>query len=541
MPRRFLLLILLLFGWLPEAAADFVDHFATSKDIGPAKVPHDGFSRILVIPVNLDTHHRARLDLDEIKRFYSDQGPDRLSFPRYWRDMSGGRFRLDADVVEPVDYASCPLPPTAPDCTPVRGDISAAALGVPLIREILKRAKGEHNVDFSRYDQNGPTGKPDGYLDGLILILNGSHFGVALPFGLLDESLAFKADGVTVTAAALTSGPHALAVSLHEFGHLLGFADLYDEWGRSNGLALSLMGSWNYRTDELPRLDAFSLYRIGWAEAEQISGTRRLLVPGASTGKVLKLGTGKEFLLVENRGPDGPYDRSLGARGLAVFRVNLERLPDPEPLGFIRRVADCPNCRRFAPLVANVQADRRFEMEYRLRRFDRNDLFRNGDFLLPGPKNTPFSASRVDFDSNLLSGVPSGLSITEVDALSRLPLVAVTVSAPPLPDPCADLRCPGDRVCRRGRCESPLLASAPPSPNPKHHTPSMAMPAFAARSAAGEGCNTMDFEFLDWRVISILLFVLWIVLRPHIRRRYEQHLRKKGLLKDDENLKGRFG
>ena len=59
---------------LPAAAGDtFTDHFANRDDIGQYKVPRKGQSRILVVPVQInsvDGEQRPPVDLAGIKAFF---------------------------------------------------------------------------------------------------------------------------------------------------------------------------------------------------------------------------------------------------------------------------------------------------------------------------------------------------------------------------------------------------------------------------------------------------------------------------------------
>ncbi len=542
-----MLLLSLSFFFASDAFAGFVDHLARTDDIGPAKVPHQGSSRILVIPVNLDTAHRKRLDMQAIRRFFTDE-PGRFTFPGYWRVNSVGRFRVEADVARPVNFKGCPLPLSQKGCTPRRGDVTAAAYGIPLVHEILRRAKAESELDFRRYDTNGPAGKPDGYADGVVILLNGEWFGVALPFGVTELRLALTLDGVTVTMAALASGPRALPMSVHEFGHLLGFADLYDEWKRTYGTALTIMGAWRYEEGDVPLLDPFSRMQAGWAEVIQVRGTLQALIPPADSGAVYRLGSGREFFLVENRRPRGPYDRAVGRPGLAVYHVNLDRLPSAGRYDFVRTVADCPNCRRWRPFIMNVPADRLFESQYRLRPFDPGDLFRTGDALLPKASGLRLSPSNVWFASNAYSGRYTGVSITEIDSDSMLPSIRATLQGPESSNACREIRCPSDRTCLHGSCVK-TSDFAMDSGVSKTTSILAARPAFAPalENAPADAASVEEeapdeaVEFgPDWRLISFLPLVLWFLFRNRLRRRVEKRMKRNGVLEEDAELKNRF-
>ena len=509
--------------------AGFVDHFTNPNDVGRYKVPHLGKSRILVIPVNLDTRHLKRLDIEAVKRFFKEKKGS-FTFPGYWRDNSRGRFRVSADIARPVEFRRCPLPVSKKKCTPTRRDISALTYGIPLVRTIIRRAHKESRLDFRNYDKNGRQGKPDGWADGVIIIVNAGRFGVALPFGLVDGRYEMVIDGVRINMAAIASGKRALPMSVHEFGHLLGFADLYDEWRRTYGLVLSPMGTWGYSTGDVPLLDAFSKMRIGWAELEEVSGIREVMIPPAITGKVYKLGRGREFFLVENRQKKGVYDRNVGTPGLAVYHVNLDRQPSQAKYGFIKTVADCPNCRRFRPFVMNVQADRRYDLQYRLARFQPGDLFRTGDTLIPGAVNMRLSPSNPWFSSNAYSGRPTAVSITDIDSDSFLPNIRATLGAPVLDESSGEIRCRKGGMRHDGRCTEIKREDDGIAPSGGNLEAALgglrAIPAFASAEA---GCFLIDTKNLklDWRIFTVLLLAAWLLLRKRFRNRHEKRLEEK--------------
>lgn len=514
-----------LFIYTP-AQAGFIDHLADLSDIGPAKVPNRGHSHILVIPLELDAGRLPPLDLPRIRRFFTDDPENRrVSFPGYWRVASAGRYRVSATVTDAVRITGCPFS-GGQDCTPARGDLRALVAGVPLLRRVILQAIEENGLDLRDFDRNGPATGPDGWIDGVILIVNGGWFGVALPFGLLHPEWTIERDGVRIPKVAIASGPRALPMSLHEFGHLLGFADLYDEWKRSFGLSFSLMGGWRY-DDTTPLPDAFSRMRIGWAQVEQVEGLRRVKIdPAAMGGKIYKLGDGREFFLVEARAPLGVYDRVTPQPALAVYQVNLDRAPGSGPNAYLRTVTDCPNCRRFRPFLMNVQADGRFDLQWKTRRGEPADLFGLGDALLPGPRRLRLSPSNTWLASNTYAGVPTGVSITEIDPVSQAPAVLATLNGPRSPRACARIRCPAGSLCMEGRCVSARSPDYPQGPG------TLPLPAFAADPPPTLAPDPAppapppvtppepDADAVDWRPLSVLLLLLWfLVLRPRLKRR----------------------
>lgn len=138
-----------------------------------------------------------------------------------------------------------------------------------------------------------------------------------------------------------TEGAHTatLGIIAHEFGHDLGWPDLYDIDGTSSGIGgWSLMsgGSWGTRTllGDSPVLpDAWSKYYQGWTTPIEVTSSTVASIGQASTspsvyrmlanpGGVDEPGTGSgEYFLVENRQPNG-LDYALPGCGLIVYHVD---------------------------------------------------------------------------------------------------------------------------------------------------------------------------------------------------------------------------
>lgn len=455
--------LVLALGWLapPSAAhADFIDHFANPQDVGAAKVPNQGEARILVLTLEVEGY--PPLDMEAIRRYFDPQpAGEEPRFTDFYERMSRGAYRPVAEVLDPLHYEACPLPEDYfgyEACSIPRGGgpttaqkLESLDVGLVLLEELLRRADQELGVDFTRYDTNGPQGQPDGWIDGVLLLHNINFGGIALPLYALRSQGVLMLDGVGINMVGISESP---AVALHEFGHLLGWADLYDESGATHGLQYSHMGSWHY-VEPPPALDAFSRMVAGWTEPSMVltQGDKVLdlrLPPAADTGAVVQLGDGEEFFLLENRGPSpGDYiDAGLATRGLAIYHVNLDRYPSANDGQWALRLADCLNCSRWAPMLMNEQADGLFELQQPgSRRDDADDLFLPGDELLPLPGNTrPLSGGNRWLSSNRYDGSLTGISVQNIRLEGEDILVDVEVS-----DPCALLSC-GELQCEDGRC-----------------------------------------------------------------------------------------
>lgn len=447
------------------ARAGFIDHFAVADDVGVDKAPHLGRSRILVLPVVIDEPNlppAAEL-VQQLTAFY-DGAAAGFTFPNYFRQASLGRFDPVLEVGPVVAFDRCPFELSSSGrCTIARGDISVLGDAIVVLREILERVDAE--VDFTRYDINGAVpDQADGVIDGIIIVSNIDFGGIAMPHyrlcgigrnlcgGMIWDPTF---DGVLVpwVAVAGSSGGDtglAVRVSVHEFGHLLGFADLYDESGVTTDLPYSFMGGWRYDASA-PMPDAFSRYVIGWANPVQAAGSGTYqLTWSAANGDVLKLGAGNEFFLVEARAPDGPWDADLQP-GLAVYHVNLDKRPSKDSLSFFTTLLVCVNCDPWSPMIMLEQADGLFELQQGPgRRDDAGDLFRPGSTLPSAPEGPPLSASHHVLDSNTYAGASTGIAITRIVATADG--YAVDVEQPALADPCADLLCPAQTTCQAGVC-----------------------------------------------------------------------------------------
>ncbi|MEL6179571.1 MAG: hypothetical protein AAFS10_11495, partial [Myxococcota bacterium] len=258
---------------LPSAQADYIDHFATTDDVGWAKVPAFGTSRILVIPVEVDG--LRALDLDRMERFFAPDTQGEFAFTEFYTRTSLGAYQPEAVVVDPVRFPSCPLPEDYfgyEDCAIPRGGgdspdkiLESLEAGLGMVDAVLAAVEAQ-GVDFGQFDINGPQeGVPDGWIDGVLILHNIDFGGIALPLYWLQDALRSEPpltyDDVQINIVGIAQSE---AVAVHEFGHLLGWADLYDESGRSKGLQYSFMGSWNY-TEAVHGLDAYSRIAVGWA------------------------------------------------------------------------------------------------------------------------------------------------------------------------------------------------------------------------------------------------------------------------------------
>lgn len=433
--------------------ADFYDHFAQREDIGPHKVPYLGPARVLVIPVEVSG--APPIDLARVQRFFTPDEPG--GFVDYYHTASVGRYQPEVTISPIVHFDSCPLPPESfPNCAVPRGDIAAFTPGMNMMREVIKRADAL-GVDFTQLDVNGRKGVADGFADGVMILTNIKFGGIAFPFAYYnrDDNLAggmggaLIVDGIKIPMMAI-AGELDTYTMVHEFGHLLGLTDLYDETGAYDGLHFTWMGAWNYDPD-IPLPDAESRYRLRWADVVQATGPARFRIPPVEqSGRVIRLGTGPEYFLVENRGPGGRFDREFTARGLVVYHVDRTIRLQGEEGRFLDRILNCVQCDPWRPYIRDVQADGRFELQHGGAPNYEEDLFRDGDVLAPDESGQAVSVTHQVQSTNYYSGEQSGLAIRDIEVLEDGTIEASFIA--PKTDACTDVFCPEGVGCKPINC-----------------------------------------------------------------------------------------
>ncbi|MBW1878785.1 MAG: hypothetical protein JRJ84_10525 [Deltaproteobacteria bacterium] len=303
-----------------------LDHLATTDDIGPNKVPHQGVSHILVIPSRVGVSSYPASELEELQSFYDPEGGPG-TFRTFWSVVSDGRYDAVPTLVDPVLYTDrCPIPGRdLSNCRFSLDDITLLLNGdvQDTFVDLLERVRDEQHFDLAYFDVNGDGGDPDGYFDGVIVHTD-MYSGVGLPLAVFG--------GPAVVGATSDSDPREVAagnVALappehHEFGHILGFIDLYGG-PTLNGLMAARQAT----------LSAYSRQQIGWSEVIPVTGSGpHDLAPVLDGGSILRFGDAPRYVLVANRG-GGHHDALEYANsGLWTSSIDEEALP-VGPLGFL--------------------------------------------------------------------------------------------------------------------------------------------------------------------------------------------------------------
>ena len=302
----------------------------------------------------LFAHFRDELPADAALPNWADDifDPDQPgSFSHFYDTMSFGHHRFRGHVA-PSRYA--PLDPTAEyvaEDPGTEGRYSEFAL------EIIQAA--DVDIDYSRYDNDGPDGLPDsgdddGYVDAVFIVMSsvpaGFIFGGATGVGRLrvDEFLTddigsggqrLRVHGGQVALQLGRSFAETVGSMCHEYGHILGLPDLFDvQVLRSKGpldpaddsagigrWGLMGWGAQGWNGDDGPSsFGAWSRWQLGWTDAVEVGvGTESIQLADVGTGgPVAKVPLDeKEFFLLAHRRVNTYYDRRLPGEGLLIWHV----------------------------------------------------------------------------------------------------------------------------------------------------------------------------------------------------------------------------
>ena len=287
------------------------------------------------------------------------------SFAHFYREMSGGRIHVDGQVL-PRRYRSRMAADTYLADTPgALGQFGRFNL------EILTAADAD--VDLGHFDNDGPDGVPnsgddDGYVDIVFINLHTAprDFFVGAATGI--ASLGMDADYISGDPAAsggfvrvrsrftgfsgTTQRGHTFSVTAstmcHEFAHILGLPDLFDQ----TALTVSELdpeedsagiGNWGimgwgtlgWGVEDGPNaFSAWSLATLGWVEVIEVEGSVEGLEIGEifSDRKAYKIPlTQDEYFLLEHRRAGGSYyNRNIPQDGLLIWHVDEQADNDEE-------------------------------------------------------------------------------------------------------------------------------------------------------------------------------------------------------------------
>ncbi len=409
------------------AWAVFADHFDSGAAIGPEKVPSTGSPNILVLRANILTEEDPPWSKWEL--YFEDESWAN-PFENYWDVNSLGVYTPETALMPLVDVPDCPIPGADP-CTFDLEDPASVIAAIEFLIDFLGTAIPALNIDMQDYDLSGPDDSPDGWTDGVLLLVNAPFRSIAFPLFVFDRT---GYNGVRIGAVGIVNAFGDEDIALHEFGHLLGWADMYDEDKSSAGLTYTLMGgSRNYNEpDRTSLINAYDRLRIGWANVIDIVGDQSVTVePAATTGNVYRIGVSpKEYFLLENRQPftigGDEFDAGglITHPGLAVWHVDDNVLPE------ITGLIGLPNLNRedWHPRIMLEQADGLYDLQNDIHEIEDADLFQDGDAFDAAPAHAPIGPDNQVFDSNYYSGHPSNFTISNVDTVSDAPNIVADIA-----------------------------------------------------------------------------------------------------------------
>lgn len=284
-----------------------------------------------------------------------------------------------------------------------------------LTRDAVMEANND--IDYSLYDTYGPSGVPDGEVDGLFVIHSGPGYEET---GNLADIHSHKwnlysslyLDGVYVSTYSMEPEERVnsysvtdIGVFAHEYGHVLGLPDLYDvdyEPENSDGLGdWSLMagGSWGGEGRTPAHFDAWSKIFVGFVEPINVTGNMTdVEFPQVESEPVIYRlwaggSTGLEYFLVENRQKVGS-DVALPGEGLLIYHVDDNQFGNG---GFDD----------FNYNVALEQADGKYDLEYAPNNGDAADPW-------PGVTNNRSFDDLSSPDSRAYSGMTTQMSVWNI-------------------------------------------------------------------------------------------------------------------------------
>lgn len=276
-------------------------------------------------------------------RFFHEKGFDGYgchgSVLDYYTDGSCGRYQPNFRVFGPVqvkggyaDYAGS----------------GGSANTYKLIQEAVPLVDAQYDVNMADFDTDG-----DGVADNVYCIYAGygqADSGISdsiwpHSYNLKATENDFDVDGVTIdryTVSQQVNGishvPVGIGTFVHEFGHVLGLADHYNNSSRF-GNPVNNVGQWDvmsagsYNNDQnCPApFSSFERYSLGWAEPEVINPktAEMFTLPSyMEDGKTYRINVrakDKEYFLIENRQPVS-WDEYLPGHGILVWHIEEDQI-----------------------------------------------------------------------------------------------------------------------------------------------------------------------------------------------------------------------
>ncbi len=358
--------------------------------------------KVLVLCVDF-SDQQAQTNISEIyNRFFSNTGN---SLRNYFVEVSSSRYIPEGNV---YGWYRAPNPLTYYS----HGEYGLGQWpnnAERLVEEVVEMAKNDQNIDWPSFDTNN-----NGKIDNLVIIHAGpdGSSADASPNNIWAyvSSIRVKAvQGKEVSKYAMVSeyleaptDAPIIGVYCHEFGHLLGLPDLYDDTLNSNGVGYySLMSSsnWINQGTTSAHLDPWSKKKLGFVDIIE-DPTGHVVLPAVETSaKVVKYTTPdpKEYFLVENR-QKILYDKVLPSEGILIWRINENQENNNNETCF---------------LVGLLQADGLKDLENKANNGDSGDSY-------PGSSRNKTFGMFTNPDTSLCNGTKQKLLISHISNSSPI-------------------------------------------------------------------------------------------------------------------------
>ncbi|MBM3277766.1 MAG: right-handed parallel beta-helix repeat-containing protein [Candidatus Handelsmanbacteria bacterium] len=281
------------------------------------------------------------------------------SFSHFYREMSRGKMQVSGQSL-PRRYSSTePAAAYVARSSGVLGDYGRFNL------QIL--AQADNDADFGQFDNDGPDGIPnsgddDGYVDvvfiNLLTVPRNFFISGATGFASLgldgDYLSGDPAEGGGVIRVrsrfsgfgGTTQRAHIFSIAAgsmcHEFGHVLGLPDLFDQStvtaagevkpaedsaGVGKWCLMTSTGARGWGVEDGPNaFSAWALAKLGWVEVVALTEDQPdLAIEDLALGhQVYKLPvSAEEYFLIENRRRASSfYNRNIPGEGLLVWHVD---------------------------------------------------------------------------------------------------------------------------------------------------------------------------------------------------------------------------
>lgn len=420
--------------------------------------PITGVFPLLVVPAYFADSPEPAVTRDELQRILFDGPSAAGTMTEFYEVSSRGLFTIDG-VVAPWVRTSLTVAEVQGSSFGLGNDARTG----DFIHDALRLA--DPDIDFRRFDNDGPDGIPDsGDDDGVVDALSvefleaesscrgegptiwghrstieswGDGPFVSDDMGANGEPVQAN-DYIVQPAQQCDGSPQTPVVIAHEFGHALDLPDLYDQ---TEGLFASLrnwvVGCWSImaagqwgcgpaleegRWDRPPHFGPWEKETLGWLPdmivADDALEAVYTLEPVESSGQVLRVDLSpEEYLMIEYRDGSG-FDQNLPATGILVHHI------DERQITGTRRCRGCPQ----VYLASLLEADD-----------DASLLMPEGEGGSRGEAGDIFSADGVHALTNTTrpssrrtSGAPTDVAIRRMEVVDGIARIEVSTRTVPL-------------------------------------------------------------------------------------------------------------